>query len=113
MHKNRANIPDINKLVENIRPLATQIQQLARQAEVLYAQEVDAIIKDQDINPQRIERYLEGVLDFCFDEKMLQLFKKLCRHYYTIDPVATSALRKTLGKDKMCYFTPYPAMLLF
>ena len=90
MHKNRANTPDINKLVENIRPLATQIQQLARQAEVLYAQEVDAIIKDQDINPQRIERYLDGVLDFCFDEKMLQLFKKLCRHYYTIDPVAIS-----------------------
>ncbi len=65
-------------------------RQLAREAEKLYALEVDAIIKAQDSNPERIQHCLDGVVDFCFDDNMLLLFKKLCRHYYVIDPVATS-----------------------
>ncbi len=30
------------------------------------------------------------MLGFCFDEDMLLLFKKLCRHYFRIDPAATA-----------------------
>ncbi len=29
------------------------------------------------------------MLDFCFDDKMLLLYKKLCRYYYDINPEAT------------------------
>jgi len=32
---------------------------------------------------------LDGILDFCFDADMLLLYKKLCRYYFNIDPVAT------------------------
>ena len=28
-------------------------------------------------------------LDFCFDERMLYLYRKLCRYYYHIDAEAT------------------------
>ncbi|OGS22695.1 MAG: hypothetical protein A2252_02970 [Elusimicrobia bacterium RIFOXYA2_FULL_39_19] len=35
---------------------------------------------------QRIEHTLDGMLDFCFDENMLKLFKKLCRYYYKMNP---------------------------
>ena len=29
------------------------------------------------------------MLDFCFDDAVLVLYKKLCRYYYDIDPEAT------------------------
>ena len=29
------------------------------------------------------------MLDFCFDDGMLVLYKKLCRYYFDIDPKAT------------------------
>ena len=80
----------MNNLLEKIRPLVQYTRQLAQEAEKLYALDVEAIIKSHESNPDRIEHCLDGILDFCFDEKMLLLFKKLCRYYYTIDPVATS-----------------------
>ncbi len=90
MNRKHSNTPEINGLVENIVPLVKHTQQLARQAAILYSREIDAIIKDKDSDSRRIEHCLDGILDFCFDEKMLQLFKKLCRYYYNIDSVATS-----------------------
>ena len=89
MSKNHSDTPAINSLLEKIRPLIEYSHQLAREAEKLYALEVDAIIKDQVCDPKRIEHCLDGILGFCFDDNMLLLFKKLCRHYYTIDSVAT------------------------
>jgi len=35
----------------------------------------------------RIERCLDGMLDFCFDDEVLLLYKKLCRYYFdTVKP---------------------------
>jgi len=31
------------------------------------------------------------MLDFCFDAKVLDLYKKLCRYYFEIDPGATAS----------------------
>jgi len=31
------------------------------------------------------------MLDFCFDDAMLCLYKDLCRYYFKIDPVATAS----------------------
>jgi hypothetical protein len=90
MKKNHSDTPAIKNLVEQIRPLIEYTRELAREAEELYALEVAAIITDQESDPKRIEHCLDGILDYCCDDNMLLLFKKLCRHYYTINPVATS-----------------------
>ncbi len=90
MNKDHSGTPEITNLVEKIRPLIEYNRQLVREAEKLYTLEVAGIIKDQECAPKRIEHCLDGFLGFCFDDNMLLLFKKLCRHYYTIDPVATS-----------------------
>ncbi|MBN1106451.1 MAG: hypothetical protein JXL84_23810, partial [Deltaproteobacteria bacterium] len=37
------------------------------------------------------ERCLDGMLDFCFDDEMLVLYKKLYRYYLNIDPEATAS----------------------
>ncbi len=83
--------PPTNELVQVIGELAVARQQLARQAEQQYSFEVDTILRDQCREPRHIERLLDGMLDFCFDDGMLRLYKKLCRYYFKIDPVATTS----------------------
>ena len=78
-------------LVERIAELARRSQELAREAVCLYSTEVAAILKAQSRDPRRIERCLDGMLDFCFDDKMLVLYKKLCRYYINLDPEATAS----------------------
>ena len=79
----------MDNLVQRIGELAEDSQKLARQAVQQYAAEVEAILKVQSRDSQRIERCLDGILDFCFDDGMLSLYKKLCRYYFAIDPEAT------------------------
>ena len=79
----------VDNLVQRIGELAEDSQKLASQAVQQYAAEVEAILKVQSRDSQRIERCLDGILDFCFDDEMLSLYKKLCRYYFAIDPEAT------------------------
>lgn len=76
-------------LVQHIGELAEGVQNLARDAEQQYSAEVEAILRTQNGDSHLIERCLDGMLDFCFDDEMLMLYKKLCRYYYDIDPDAT------------------------
>lgn len=81
----------LDDLVKSIGEIAKKLNQLARQAEQQYTLEVEAILKAQSRDPQRIEHTLDGILDFCFDPSMLILYKKLCRYYFEIDPEATAS----------------------
>jgi hypothetical protein len=79
--------PRIDDLVNRIGELARNAQKLSRVAEKLYSVEVDAILKAKNRDPMRIERCLDGMLDFCFDDEVLLLYKKLCRYYFdTVKP---------------------------
>jgi hypothetical protein len=79
----------MDNLVQRIGELAEDAQKLASQAVQQYAAEVEVILKVQSRDSQRIERCLDGILDFCFDDGLLSLYKKLCRYYFAIDPEAT------------------------
>ena len=70
--------------------IAKSMQGLARQAEIQYSIEVEDIIKSQDRGPNRIQHLLDYMLGFCFDDRVLVLYKKLCRYYFFIDPEATA-----------------------
>ena len=73
-----------------IMRLAKNINALASKAFSGYSPEVDAIIDFGCKDRQRIETTLDWMLDFCWDKKMLKLFKKLCRYYYEINPRVTA-----------------------
>jgi hypothetical protein len=92
-------------LVQNISGLVSGIQRLVRQAYAEYSPEVDSVINEQSSDPKRIERLLDGILDFCFDPEMLRLYKKLCRYYFAIDPEATvsyvNSYRDMWDEDEM------------
>jgi len=79
----------MDDLVNRIGELARDMQDLAQVAVKQYSAEVEAILKVQSCDSGRIERCLDGILDFCFDDEMLVLYKKLCRYYYDIAPEAT------------------------
>ena len=67
-----------------------ELKTLTQEATQLYATEVDAILRSGDRDTKRIEQLLDGMLGLCFDAEILLLFKKLCRHYFQIDPAATA-----------------------
>lgn len=78
-------------LAQSIGEIARAGHRLARQAEKRYALEVEDILRTQCREPQRIEHLLDGMLDFGFDAAMVRLYKKLCRYYFGIDPIATAS----------------------
>jgi hypothetical protein len=80
---------DIDDLVQKIGAIFEGTKGLTQQAVKLYSVEVEAIINERSQNAKRIEWCLTYMLDFCFDDEMLLLYKKLCQYYYSIDPVAT------------------------
>jgi len=79
----------MDNLVQSIGELAGGAQKLAHEAARQYSAEVENILKAQSRDSKHIERCLDGMLDFCFDDGMLVLYKKLCRYYFDIDPKAT------------------------
>jgi hypothetical protein len=77
-------------MTDNLNQLAGQMVALFRRAVPLANLEVDAMIQSGERDSQRIEHKLDHMLDFCCDPDMLVVFKRLCRYYYGIDPVATA-----------------------
>ncbi len=63
---------------------------LFRQAVPLANAEVDAIIQGGERDSQHIEHQLDHMVGFCCDPDMLVVFKRLCRYYDGIDPVAAA-----------------------
>ena len=78
----------MDNLVQSIGEIARDVQNLARDAAQQYSAEIEAILKAQSRDSRRIERCLDGMLGFCFDDGVLVLYKKLCRYYFDIDPEA-------------------------
>lgn len=68
-----------------ILELARGIQVLSKKALTEHKREFGNIIDSGCQDKDRIEHALDGMLDFCFDSKMLELYRKLCRFYYDID----------------------------
>ena len=75
--------------MQAICTLAGRMRDLQRQAAQQYLPVVDDILHTGSRDTQHIERTLDGLLDFCGHEPVLHLYKKLCRHYWDIDPAAT------------------------
>lgn len=71
--------------------LARQLDALNRQAVSEYSPLVEEILRTRCREFARIERTLDGLLDFCGHPPILELYRRLCRHYWAIDPEATAS----------------------
>lgn len=83
---NHQNLSEESEFFNGIVDLAKSIQQLANDACAIYELQVNAIIEKQSKDLKQVEWLLTYMLDFCFYDNMLLLFKKLCRYVYDIDP---------------------------
>ena len=70
--------------------LAKELQLLTKRAVIEYEREFNEIVDSNCREIHRIERTLDGILDFGFDKDMVELFRKLCRYYYAIDQNAAA-----------------------
>lgn len=80
------NKENSDNLVKRIGNLFLYCQNLAGEAVILNTPLVDSIVETNSQDIKLIEHTLDNLLDLAFDEYILILFKKLCRHYYAIDP---------------------------
>jgi len=78
------------ELAEAVRPLAEQISASYWDALRRYEPEVEHIVTSGSHDVKRIEQVLDGLLDFGDDEDILRLYKRLCRHYWTLDKIAAA-----------------------
>lgn len=74
----------------DILAFAARIQELNERAAEAYAPLVEDILRANDRDVRRIEQTLDGLLDFCGHGPALMLYRRLCRHYGTIDPAAAA-----------------------
>lgn len=76
-------------MTDTIAQLAPQIAALFRQAIQAANVAVDDIIQSGEQDTAYIDQQLDHMLGFCCDANMLLAFKRLCRYYFSIYPVAT------------------------
>ena len=74
----------------DIKAIVKQFSNLANEALKVYTPIVNEIIEKQNRDENHIQRTLDYLLDFCFDEKLLTLYRRLCRYYWNINPQATA-----------------------
>ena len=76
--------------LESLHGLAASLHALNEQAVREYSPIVEAIVRSRSRDARHIEHTLDGLLDFCGHEPALPLYRRLCRHYFSINPVATA-----------------------
>ena len=95
---------DGDAIAGGLDALVGQLQQLQLQAAEQYQPVVDALVRTGSRDVQQIEHTLDGLLDFCGHEPVLEMYRRLCRHYWDIDPAATAdyvkAYRERWGSDE-------------
>jgi hypothetical protein len=71
-------------LIIAITKLAELQQQAAKQAIGSFHYEVSEIIRTK--NHQNIEHIFDRMLNYCFDDEVLEEYKRLLIYYFPIDP---------------------------
>jgi len=74
---------DFSEDFKKIAEASNQIYQMAEQA---FIPMVDSIIQSNCTDFRTIDKLLDDLLSFACDDRILILFKKLCRYYYPINP---------------------------
>jgi uncharacterized membrane protein YfhO len=84
------NSESSDDLINSLQPLIEQIQQLQEQAYSIYKPQVEQLIETKTKDENTIERLLDYLLDHCGNDKVVLLYKKLCRYYWDINPESTA-----------------------
>ena len=76
---------DMAKMNMNTGEIVNLIQEISEQSYNYYKPIVDNIIA-KTASENEVEHLLDYMLGVCHDDRMLNLFKKVCRRYYNLYP---------------------------
>ena len=82
---------EYKQFFENIRGIAGHLQQLQQQALAEYKPLIENIVFHQSNDVNEIEHTLDGLLDIAANGEGLELYRKLCRYLYSINPESAAA----------------------
>jgi len=86
---------DYDELLSSVKELAVGLQALHRLAVEQLTPVVEGILRSRSRDVRHIEQMLDRLLDHCGYEQAVLLYRRLCRHYWEIDPMATVAYVNT------------------
>jgi len=81
---------NINKLVNELKPLLQQIELIHHAAYYQYKPQVERLIATKVKDDNTIQLVLDYLLDHSCNAEVLILYKKLCRYYWDLNPEATA-----------------------
>ena len=76
------------KITNDIETIVNNINSLTKDNLKIFIPMVEDIISRNSKDVKEIETLLDRLLDCCFNDKVLVLYKKLCRYYFYIDSEA-------------------------
>ena len=75
--------------INNLSTIIKTLNSLVEDNLIVLTHCVKEIIGSNCKDERYIESTLDRLLDLCFDDNFLVLYKKLCRYYYKLNPEAT------------------------
>ena len=76
---------DVTKMDMDTKAIVERIQDISEWSYNYYKPLVDSIIVEK-ASEKEVEHLLDYMLDVCHDDRMLNLFKKVCRRYHALYP---------------------------
>lgn len=76
---------DVTKMDMDTKAIVERIQDISELSYNYYKPLVDSIIVEK-ASEKEVEHFLDYMLDVCHDDRMLNLFKKVCRRYHALYP---------------------------
>lgn len=76
-----------NEITSDImQELADRLRSLRDEAFTQYSRLVEQVLNDRITDKREMERIMDGLLDFCDEERFIEIYRKLCRHIYHKHP---------------------------
>lgn len=73
-------------LLQSVKEVALQINDLRNRAHQQYSVLVKQVLSDRISDKQSIEKIMDGLLDFCDEDRFIDIYRQLCRHIYHRHP---------------------------
>jgi hypothetical protein len=81
---------DFDALLNSLAAVGGRLAEIHQEALAKYTPVVEDILRSGSRDVRAIEQTLDGLLDFCGSDPAVQLYRRLCRHYFSMDPAAAA-----------------------
>jgi hypothetical protein len=72
----------VSNTMDDLGELIEQLQALRNNAYMLYCPAVDEVLSGEVADINDITSVLDGLCDFCDEDRFLELYRKVCKHIY-------------------------------